>query len=114
MNGLSDKFHSMTMRSRDERLKTARRESDRCTRELKRDQRELERREKQLMTEMRYQIKRGDVPKSKMISKYIAYYQNVSNENYARSIYLQSEVQLRKSQHRINQAHVEFLKVLGF
>jgi hypothetical protein len=79
-------------------------------RELKRDQRDLERREFQLMQMLRQQIQKGDLPKSKMIAKQIAHYRNVADVNFDRSLYLQSEVQLRKSTHRINQAHVEFLK----
>ena len=46
---LSDQFNSMSMKERDNRLKLAKRESNRTVRQLERDRVELERRELQLV-----------------------------------------------------------------
>ena len=114
MNFLNQSFESMTFRSRDKRLKKARLQSDRRVRELKRDQKDLQKRENILMVELRNQITRGDMPKVKMVANQLAHFKDISDRNFARSLYLQSEAQIRKSNNSINQAHAEFLKGMEY
>jgi hypothetical protein len=49
MFGLTEQFQSVSLKSRESRLKTAKRESSRSIRQLERDRVELERQEKRLV-----------------------------------------------------------------
>ncbi|KAI8898816.1 hypothetical protein BC833DRAFT_525477 [Globomyces pollinis-pini] len=86
-------FQNASMKQRENRLQAARTDAKRSIRELKRDRNELERVEKQLMTQLRMQIKRGDLPKAQMIATTIGHYRNVSDRNFARSIWIQAQSQ---------------------
>ncbi|KAJ3256779.1 hypothetical protein HK103_005153 [Boothiomyces macroporosus] len=111
---LMQQFQSLSMKDREGRLKVARRDSERCVRELKRDRTELERKEKQLMLNLRHQLKVGDLPKAQMIAKQLQCFRNISDKNFERSIYIQTQAQIRFSNHKINQATIESLKGLRF
>ncbi|KAJ3269861.1 hypothetical protein HDV01_000867 [Terramyces sp. JEL0728] len=102
------------MKDREGRLKVSRRDSERCVRELKRDRTELERKEKQLMQNLRHQLKTGDLPKAQMIAKQLQCFRNISDKNFERSIYIQTQAQIRFSNHMINQATIESIKGLRF
>jgi multidrug resistance efflux pump len=107
-------FKSKTFRARDARLKTARRETDRAARELDRDQRDISRRQTQLFNELRKQIHNGDAPKAKIVVQHLNRYRDLENRAYERKLWLQTEAQLCKSNNKINQAHVEFLKGMNY
>ncbi|KAJ3319752.1 hypothetical protein HDV06_005953 [Boothiomyces sp. JEL0866] len=111
---LMQQFQSLSMKDREGRLKVARRDSERCVRELKRDRTELERKEKQLMQNLRHQLKVGDLPKAQMIAKQLQCFRNISDKNFERSIYIQTQSQIRFSNHKINQATIESIKGLRF
>lgn len=66
------------------------------------------------MAELRSRIKSGDIPKAKMLANQMAHYRNISDKNFARAIYIQTETQIRNSNHKINQAQVEFVKTMSF
>ena len=46
------------------------------------------------MAQLRAFIKAGDIPKAKMVAQQLAQYRNISDKNYARSIYIQTETQV--------------------
>jgi ribosomal protein L18 len=89
-----DKFHNLSMKSREARLRTAKQETARSVRELKKDRQMLERTEKDIMKQLRSQLKAGDLPKAQMLGKQMAQYRNLSDKNFERAIYLQTEAQV--------------------
>ncbi|KAJ3345474.1 hypothetical protein HDU91_007340 [Kappamyces sp. JEL0680] len=66
------------------------------------------------MTQLRQFMKQGDIPKAKMLATQLAHYRNIADKNYARSVFIETETQMRISNHKINQAHISFLKGMNF
>lgn len=54
----------------------------------------LERTEKDIMNNLQSKLKAGDLPKAQMLGKQIAMYRNMSDKNFERAIYLQTEAQV--------------------
>lgn len=102
------------MNERGSRLTTARRESAKSIRNLERDRANLNKQETKLKTQLKYQMNKGDKDKSRMILQHMLYLKKISDKNYARELFIQNEMLIRKSNHAVNQAHVEFLKGLRF
>jgi hypothetical protein len=66
------------------------------------------------MKQLKHQVSQGDIPKVKMVAKQMAHFRNISDRNFARSLFIQSEAVIRKSNHTLNQAHMGFLKGMRF
>ena len=71
---LSSSFQNLTMKGRESRFVTAKKESARIGRELKQDLNKLEREEAKIMLQLKAQLKRCDLPKVKILSNQIAQY----------------------------------------
>lgn len=105
-----NKFISSRMVERDNRLGSARANAERCNRELKRDRCDLERKERLLLQQIKALVLKGEISKAKMLAGQVARYQQVSDKNFAGSVYIQTRAQLMFSNHKINRAEVEALK----
>ena len=46
------------------------------------------------MQELRHQLKHGDIPKAKIVAKQLQCYRNISDKNYEKSIYIQTQAQV--------------------
>jgi hypothetical protein len=66
------------------------------------------------MQQLKHQIDQGDVQKAKIVGRQVAHFRDISNRNYARSLYFQSEGIIRRSNNTLNQAHMSFLKGMRF
>jgi hypothetical protein len=66
------------------------------------------------MQQLKHQIDRGDVQKAKIVGRQIAHFRDISDRNFARSIYFQSEGIIRRSNNTLNQAHMSFLKSMRY
>nr|KAJ3418071.1 hypothetical protein HK105_000397 [Polyrhizophydium stewartii] len=85
---------SPSLHRREERIKTARRDTQRTMRELRRDRADLERRERELqMAQLRTLVKRGEYNKANLLARQIAMYRNLSDKNFERSVSIQTEIQ---------------------
>ena len=60
---------------------------------------------------LRGQIKKGDLPKAQMVANQMAHYRNISDRNFAESVSIQTQIQMRCSNHKIHQAHMEAISV---
>ncbi|KAH6575807.1 hypothetical protein BASA60_004858 [Batrachochytrium salamandrivorans] len=107
-------FISPTLFKREERIKDARRESQRNLRDLRRDRDDLERRERQQMIQLKSLVKKGDFPKANLLARQITMYRNLADKNFERGVSIQTEVQVMLSNQRINRAHAESIKGLRY
>ncbi|KAI8621906.1 hypothetical protein BC830DRAFT_1092128 [Chytriomyces sp. MP71] len=105
-----DVFSSGKMTRKDERLKEARINVERCNRALNRDRVDLDRKEKHLMDQIRQFAGKGDLVKARIAARQISHYRTASDRNYESAAIIQTRAQLMVSNHKINQAKVEALK----
>jgi hypothetical protein len=66
------------------------------------------------MKQLKHQIDHGDLQKAKIVGRQIAHFREISNRNFSRALYFQSEGIIRRSNNALNQAHMSFLKGMRF
>ncbi|KAJ3165798.1 hypothetical protein HK101_000168 [Irineochytrium annulatum] len=106
----SMKFQSNRMLVREDRLKEAKSNAERCGRELARDRKQLERQEHRLMVNAKDYYKKGDKAKARILAAQIAGLRNTSNRNFQGSAIIQNRAQVMASNHKINRAEMEAMK----
>lgn len=114
ISSLESKFRNVSLKDKQKRMVRVEKETKKLTRELQKDRALLERTESQIMSKLKQFLNCGDLPKAKMIAKQLAAYRNISDKNFARSIQIQIETQIRISNLKINQSHVNFLKAMNY
>ncbi|KAJ3030202.1 UNVERIFIED_CONTAM: hypothetical protein HDU68_009843 [Siphonaria sp. JEL0065] len=107
---IKDVMSSNSMTTRNDRLKEARQNVDRCNRVLAKDRSELERKEKQLMNQIRHFASKGDLVKARIAARQISHYRTAADRNYESAAMIETRAQLMVSNHKINQAKIEALK----
>ncbi|KAJ3412996.1 hypothetical protein HDV05_008647 [Chytridiales sp. JEL 0842] len=78
----SKEFSSQPMVRREDRLKDARVNAERCTRNLQRDRTDLERKERALMAQIKQYANKGDLHKARIVAKQIAHYRSAADRNF--------------------------------
>ncbi|KAJ3064259.1 hypothetical protein HDU98_012297 [Podochytrium sp. JEL0797] len=107
---MKDILTSSSMTTRDDRLKEARKNVDRCNRVLAKDRNDLEDKERKLMNQIRQFASKGDLVKARIAARQISHYRTASDRNYESAAIIQTRAQLMVSNHKINQAKIEALK----
>ncbi|KAI8851040.1 hypothetical protein BC829DRAFT_387819 [Chytridium lagenaria] len=97
LKALGTVFNSQPMARREDRLKDAKTNAERCCRDLARDRSALERKEKNLLAQVRYYATKGDYHKAKVGSVMIA-----------------TRAQLMVSNHKVSRAEIEALKGIRY
>ncbi|KAJ3092962.1 hypothetical protein HK100_006800 [Physocladia obscura] len=107
---LKNILESKSMAARDERLKEAKLNVDKCNRKLARDRTHLDTVERKLMNEIRYFSSKGDSVKARIAARQISHYRTASDRNYESAAMITTRAQLMLSNNKINQAKIEALK----
>ncbi|KAI8908998.1 hypothetical protein EDD86DRAFT_275923 [Gorgonomyces haynaldii] len=102
------------MLRREERIDVVAKESKHTIRELERDRRTMERKERHLMQELRQYYKKGDRPKALILAKQIAHYRNTANKSFERSLFLEGDMLIKKSETKLAKAEMQHLKGMRF
>ncbi|KAJ3210705.1 hypothetical protein HDU67_005080, partial [Dinochytrium kinnereticum] len=114
LKSLGTVFSSQPMVRREDRLKDAKTNADRCCRELQRDRTGLERKEKNLLAQVRYFASRGDLHKARVVAKQIAHFRSAADRNFEGSVMISTRAQLMMSNHKVNRAEVEAIKGIRY
>ncbi|KAJ3303265.1 hypothetical protein HDU76_005377 [Blyttiomyces sp. JEL0837] len=103
-------FKSNPMVRREDRLKEAKINAERCNRNLKRDRFDLERKEKLILQQVKHYAAKGDLHKARILARQIAHYRSCADRNFESAAMIETRAQLMASNHVINRAEIEAIK----
>ncbi|TPX40544.1 hypothetical protein SeMB42_g05958 [Synchytrium endobioticum] len=103
-------FESQLPARRDSRLKSAKSNATRVSRELRRDRTDLERKEKHLLADVRTLVQRGEINRARTVASQLVHYRMMGDRNFTADAMIQTRAQVAASNHKINRAEIDALK----
>ncbi|TPX32865.1 hypothetical protein SmJEL517_g04054 [Synchytrium microbalum] len=110
----SSMFESSLPARRDARLKEAKSNVKRVSRDLGRDRNDVERTERALLGQIRMLVQRGEIPRARIIASQVAHYRMLADRNFGAAAMIQTRAQVAASNHKINRAEIDALKCMSY